>query len=124
MSPTGRLPTGPALQNLPLRTPEAVRLREAFRLKYPGILDPWLNQIKPIDMVLHCSKCGMQHIDRRDTPEDGADWNDPGIAWTNPPHRSHLCAGCGHIWRPADVPTNGVQAVKTAGKNDSPLEKS
>src|SRR5574340_600312 len=23
--------------------------------------------------------------------------------WDNPPHRSHLCHGCGHIWRPADV---------------------
>lgn len=35
-------------------------------------------------------------------------------------HRSHLCHGCGHIWRPADVPTNGVAAVKTKGKADSP----
>lgn len=76
---------------------------------------------EPIDMVLHCPKCGMQHIDRRNTPEDGADWNDPEIAWLNPPHRSHLCHGCGHIWRPADVPTNGVQAVKTKGKADSPV---
>ena len=41
-----------------------------------------------------------------------------------PAHRSHLCrpedGGCGHIWRPADVPTNGVAAVKTKGKADSP----
>lgn len=39
-----------------------------------------------------------------------------------PSHRSHLCrpedGGCGHIWRPADVPTNGVAAVKTKGKRD------
>lgn len=42
-----------------------------------------------------------------------------------PIHRSHLCrpedGGCGHIWRPADVPTNGVKAVKTVGKADSPI---
>lgn len=42
-----------------------------------------------------------------------------------PDHRSHLCrpedGGCGHIWRPADVPTNGVAAVKTKGQNDSPI---
>jgi hypothetical protein len=65
-----------------------------------------------IDMVLFCPKCGMQHIDAPDerTPN-----------WKNEPHRSHLCHGCGHIWRPADVPTNGVAAVKTTGKADSPL---
>ena len=65
-----------------------------------------------IDMVLHCPACGLQHIDAPDerTPN-----------WKNEPHRSHLCHGCGHIWRPADVATNGVAAVKTAGKNDSPI---
>lgn len=65
---------------------------------------------QPIDMVLHCPKCGLQHIDAPDerTPD-----------WKNEPHRSHLCHGCGHIWRPADVPTNGVRAVKTRGKADS-----
>ena len=72
-----------------------------------------------IDMVLHCPKCGMQHVD---APEKASE-REPVLyadAWTNPPHRSHLCHGCGHIWRPADVPTNGVQAVKTTGKADSP----
>lgn len=70
------------------------------------------SQPAPIDMVLHCPKCGMQHIDAPDerTPD-----------WKNEPHRSHLCHGCGHIWRPADVPTNGVKAVKTTGKADSPI---
>jgi rubredoxin len=63
----------------------------------------------PIDMVLHCPNCGAQHIDAATE------------AWRNPPHRSHLCHACGHIWRPADVPTNGVAAVKTRGKNDSPI---
>lgn len=67
---------------------------------------------RPIDMVLHCPACGLQHVDAPDhrTPD-----------WNNPPHRSHLCHGCGHIWRPADVPTNGVQAVQTKGKADSPI---
>lgn len=93
----------------------------------------------PIDMVLHCPACGLQHIDA----DEAADFKPAGecacagadslceccIAnrdlyedlWRNPPHRSHLCAGCGHIWRPADVPTNGVAAVKTKGKADSPI---
>lgn len=72
----------------------------------------------PIDMVLHCPNCGLQHIDAPDEPGSAM----AGLpVWTNPPHRSHKCHGCGHIWRPADVPTNGVSAVKTKGKNDSPI---
>lgn len=76
---------------------------------------------KPIDMILHCPRCGKQHID---APEDGhhegqdaqsGAWS-PG--WSNPPHRSHLC-DCGCVWRPADVETNGVQCIKTAGKEDN-----
>ena len=78
-----------------------------------------LGESAPIDMLLYCPNCGVQHIDRPDTPEDGADWNDPEIAWANPPHRTHLCHACGCTWRPADVPTNGVEAIKTEGENDS-----
>ena len=76
----------------------------------------------PIDMVLHCPKCGMQHIDKPESPKHTNAINSlAGLParglWTNPPHRSHLCHGCGHIWRPADVPTNGVAAIKTKGKD-------
>ncbi len=77
----------------------------------------------PIPMVLHCPACGLQHVD---APEALADYverrqnlKDKRPAWTNPPHRSHLCGGCGYTWRPADVPTNGVASVTTKGKNDS-----
>lgn len=93
----------------------------------------------PINMVLHCPNCGMQHIDAPSPQavvlqergitctfdgERGLTWSDGVVRdypWANPPHKSHLCHGCGHIWRPADVPTNGVAAVKTKGKDDSPL---
>ncbi len=80
----------------------------------------------PIDMVLHCPACRMQHIDMPEAcPDEGCDHygtphGHPDL-WTNPPHRSHLCHGCGLIWRPADVPTNGVAAVKTKGSADSPI---
>lgn len=79
---------------------------------------------QPIDMVLFCPKCGVQHIDG---PEEtmqryhAADFGKPLVIWDNPPHRSHLCQGCGHIWRPADVATNGVLAIKTKGNADSPV---
>lgn len=80
----------------------------------------------PIDMVLHCPACGMQHIDKAEWVDDSnpqaAMAQVMGDTWDNPPHRSHLCHSCGHIWRPADVPTNGVAAVKTAGRNDSAIK--
>lgn len=66
--------------------------------------------VHPIDMVLHCPRCGLQHIDEPD--ERSPDWE-------NPPHRSHLCHGCGCIWRPADVATNGVRGTMTVGKADN-----
>lgn len=85
-------------------------------------------QPAPIDMVLHCPACGKQHIDAREYNSTHVDpypsstgGDDPALSWTNPPHKSHLCHGCGHIWRPADVPTNGVAVVQTKGKADSPL---
>lgn len=62
--------------------------------------------VAPIPMVLHCPSCGSQHID--EATDD----------WPNPPHRSHLCGSCGCIWRPADVPTVGVERVETASKLD------
>ncbi len=80
---------------------------------------------KPIDMVLLCPSCGMQHIDAPDDREPPMLYAIGGCesrskpAWTNPPHKTHLCHGCGHKWRPADVLTNGVEAVKTKGKDDS-----
>lgn len=62
---------------------------------------------EPIPMILFCPNCGLQHID---APREG---------WQNPPHRSHLCAGCGHTWRPADVPTTGVAEIETSGQADT-----
>jgi hypothetical protein len=67
----------------------------------------------PIPMILHCPRCTYQHVDEPDERTEG---------WANPPHRSHLCHWCGHIWRPADVPTEGVKAIQTRGTNDSAPE--
>ena len=76
------------------------------------------SQAEPIDMVLHCPKCGLQHVDApEDADCDGEVAHTHG--WSNPPHRSHLCHSCGCIWRPADVTTNGVAAIQTKGKADT-----
>jgi hypothetical protein len=91
---------------------------------------PTTAQAASIDMVLYCPACGKQHID---APEPGVIFAQDASGrpseqetstvgeWLNPPHRSHLCHGCGHIWRPADVATNGVAALKTKGTADSPI---
>lgn len=81
---------------------EAARRISTFDIKRPGR--------DPIDMVLYCPRCRAQHID---APE-------PESNWTNPPHRSHLCRFCSFVWRPADIPTRGVQSTKTCGTDDSP----
>lgn len=63
----------------------------------------------PIDMILFCPLCYYQHVD------------EPKGEWKNPPHRSHSCKQCGWVWRPADVPTNGVKEIKTQGQHDSAM---
>ncbi len=82
------------------------------------------NKRPPIPMILYCpvKTCGAQHIDEPEpetvicTPKG----HPIGIVerWDNPPHRSHLCATCGHIWRPSDEFTTGVKAIQTKGAND------
>lgn len=80
---------------------------------------------QPIDILLFCPQCGEQHIDES-KPEVcetcGSQRSSCCCAaytpWLNPPHKSHRCAFCNHVWRPADVATNGVQEIFTKGSND------
>ena len=61
----------------------------------------------PVPILLFCPKCGLQHVDTATSD------------WDNPPHKSHLCLGCGYIWRVSDRPTVGVARIKTRGDADS-----
>ncbi len=86
-----------------------------------------LPESAPIPMILHCPACGVQHIDKPEgqfypgmTADESHAQNDASGLWSNPPHRSHLCHSCGHIWRPADVATTGIERIQTRGKSDSP----
>lgn len=88
---------------------------------------------KPVDMVLYCPKCHTQHIDADNSDEIRIEAAERGYThgtrdwehfiekneWTNPPHKSHLCHGCGHIWRPSDTPTNGVKATASGKDADT-----
>lgn len=85
---------------------------------------------QPIAVVLHCPRCGVQHIDKEETEDEYTErvnkvilspynkLGDRPARWTNPPHKSHLCHVCKAIWRPAEVYTVGVASVKP-GKNDT-----
>ncbi len=87
---------------------------------HPGERDPGfesylkgiLKREGPLDMMLFCPNCTYQHIDAKKGE------------WRNPPHKSHLCEACGFIWRPADVPTNGVEKTQTKGEKDGQKEDS
>lgn len=94
-----------------------------------NVVAPTVEQ-KPIDMILFCPRCGTQHVDSEQSETDfrhlmeawslNAEPQDHvPTRWTNPPHKSHLCHQCGAVWRPADVPTNGVAQIKTRGKRDN-----
>lgn len=89
----------------------------------------------PVDVVLHCPKCHTQHIDKPESDNEysgrlhESSWWELGgeqpARWTNPPHRTHLCAVCKCLWRAADVPTNGIAAAQTRGERDTwPVKES
>lgn len=85
--------------------------------------------MQPVDMVLYCPACGLQHIDAPEEAEvldtgNGTQYEMNPDRWLNPPHRSHLCHGCGIVWRPADIETNGVDRIKTKGAHDTPVQAS
>lgn len=49
----------------------------------------------PIPMILHCPDCSYRHVDKGE--------------FSTKPHHTHACQACGMVWRPALVPTVGVQ---------------
>jgi rubredoxin len=51
--------------------------------------------IESIPMLLWCPMCNTRHIDEGE--------------FATKSHKSHECQNCGMIWRPAIVPTVGVQ---------------
>ncbi len=51
--------------------------------------------IEPIPMILTCPSCGARHIDVGE--------------FATRSHHTHACQNCGLCWRPAVVPTVGVQ---------------
>lgn len=50
---------------------------------------------EPIPMLLWCPACGTRHVDEGEFAVKS--------------HHTHACQTCGMCWRPAVVPTCGVQ---------------
>jgi rubredoxin len=50
---------------------------------------------RPIPIIINCPECGARHIDEGE--------------WATRVHHTHSCQECGMTWRPAVVPTVGVQ---------------
>jgi len=61
-------------------------------------------QPSPIPMYLTCPKCNARHIDEGE--------------FATKPHHTHSCQSCGLTWRPAVVPTVGVESLP--GFKDEP----
>lgn len=98
--------------------------REEMREILP-ILNKWMGESAPINLLLFCPSCGEQHVDaaRPGVCETCGAAESECVcanfkAWLNPPHKSHRCNFCNHVWRPADVPTNGVAAIESRGSRD------
>lgn len=66
---------------------------------------------EPIEMLLFCPRCGMQHVDAPNAVQ----------GWTNPPHATHTCQGCGLLWRPSNENTTG--ALHIAVKEEKHRER-
>jgi hypothetical protein len=88
--------------------------------KHPGLLEPMqgilrdllrqFDELLPdlggaIPMILTCPACGGRHLDEGE--------------FATKVHHTHACQHCGMVWRPAIVPTVGVQFLP-GFKNESP----
>lgn len=74
----------------------ATVIRFAFG-SYDGLERRDTDDPEPIPMLLLCPYCKEKHVDRGE--------------WSTTPHRTHLCEHCGKKWRPAWVPTVGIDVA-------------
>ncbi len=63
---------------------------------------------EPVPMLLHCPVCYARHIDEGE--------------FATKPHHTHACQTCGMTWRPAVVPTVGVQFLPGFKNETAPLK--
>lgn len=59
----------------------------------------------PTPLILFCPVCTAQHLDVGE--------------WATRLHRTHLCLDCGHLWRPSEDYTVGVETLPSASLETS-----
>lgn len=60
-----------------------------------------------VDIVTYCPECGVLHLDEGE--------------WRDRPHKTHLCAKCGALWRPNNEQhTRGVEPPFTSRLIEEP----
>src|SRR5271165_3502595 len=72
--------------------------------------------LPPVPCLLRCPECNGAHVDAPEPHDPECSWHSKAHgptpcdcgAWTNPPHKTHLCNFCGHLWRPFPFATTGV----------------
>jgi hypothetical protein len=67
-------------------------------VKALSVAQPWawaLFHAGKAVVILYCPSCSGRHIDEGE--------------FATKPHHTHACQHCGFVWRPAVVPTVGVQ---------------
>ncbi len=74
---------------------EMLALVSAFKSEAAALRDKLAACADPIPMWLSCPRCGELHVDEGE--------------FAKKPHHTHSCQYCGLTWRPAVVPTVGVQ---------------
>jgi hypothetical protein len=91
---------------------QTAELREAFEVGFAEIerLRAALDgaPVTPVPMLLWCPECSERHIDFGE--------------FATRPHHTHACQDCGMVWRPALVPTVGVDYLP-GFKNEAPEEE-
>lgn len=74
------------------------------RSRFPTRVSVSVPEVVP--MILHCPECSERHVDAGE--------------FASKPHHTHACQECGHVWRPAKLPTVGVQFLP--GFRDADLD--
>lgn len=68
-----------------------------------------MTEPEPIPMLLYCPCCNKRHLDVG--------------PFATKPHTTHSCQNCGLTWKPAQVPTVGVEFLPGYKNADDPKDE-
>lgn len=68
-----------------------------------------MSEPEPIPMLIYCPRCNGRHIDIGE--------------FATKPHATHSCQHCGLTFKPAKVPTVGVEFLPGYRNDEPPLDE-